>query len=97
MPLRMDVFDEIENIVFNYVMETYFSGFKLSPLWTKLFQFLYMTERKVEEDDFILFRGESLGLELGLGFGLEDNFELFFGEPFFSVFYFSATLFIIFF
>lgn len=53
----MDLFDEIENMVFNYVVETRFSSFRESPYWFKLFQHLHMTERTVAEDDFSLFRG----------------------------------------
>ena len=53
----MDLFDEIERLMFNHVVEMYFASFKESPLWSKLFQFLYMTETSVVEDDFALFRG----------------------------------------
>ena len=63
--IRMDVFDEIENIVFNYLVEHHFMPFKMSPYWTRHFQFLYMTERKVVEEDFALFRVLGRG-----GFGL---------------------------
>lgn len=55
--IRVDIFDDIENVIFTYIVDTYFNSFKLSPIWAKLFQFLYMTERKVVEDDFSLFRG----------------------------------------
>ena len=53
----MDLFDQIETYIFSYLVDTYFSAFKDSPSWTKLFQFLYMTERTVLEEDFSLFRG----------------------------------------
>lgn len=55
----MDLFDDIERLMFNHVVEMYFASFKESPLWSKLFQFLYMTETSVVEDDFTLFRGEN--------------------------------------
>ena len=53
----MDLFDEVENMVFNYVVETSFVSFRESASWLKLFQYLYMTERTVAEDDFSVFRG----------------------------------------
>ena len=53
---RMDVFDELESIVFTYLVSHHMAAFKLSPYWTRHFQFLYMTEKKVVETDFALFR-----------------------------------------
>ena len=52
----MDVFDELENIVFTYLVDHHMAAFKQSPYWTRHFQFLYMTEKKVVETDFALFR-----------------------------------------
>jgi hypothetical protein len=72
----MDLFDQIETYIFTYLVDTYFSAFKDSPSWTKLFQFLYMTERTVLEEDFSLFRGTVMhctapeAMDLGSGSAL---------------------------
>jgi len=63
--VRMDLFDELEGLIFKHVVDTHFSEFNVSPAWTKLFQYLFMTERTVVEDDFALFRVLGRG-----GFGL---------------------------
>ena len=58
--IRMDVFDELDDIVFSYLKDAYFESFKASYWWTKHFQYLCLTERKVVEDDFAIFRGNKL-------------------------------------
>ena len=56
--IRMDVFDELDEIVFSYLKDAYYEGFKESPRWTKLFHYLCISERKVVEEDFAIFRGK---------------------------------------
>ena len=63
--ITLDIFDDLEGIIFNYVSIRFFEEFKLSPYWTRHFQYLYQTERKVSEDEFALFRVLGRG-----GFGL---------------------------
>ena len=63
--IRIDFYDRLEGYIFNYIVEKYFSSFNGSPLWIKLFKYLFLTERKVVEDDFSLFRVLGRG-----GFGL---------------------------
>ena len=63
--IRVDFFDKLEGYIFNYIVEKHFTVFTGSPLWTKLFKYLFLTERKVVEDDFSLFRVLGRG-----GFGL---------------------------
>ena len=53
----MDVFDELDEIVFSYLKDAYYDAFKKSYWWTRHFQYLCLTERKVVEDDFAIFRG----------------------------------------
>ena len=57
--IRMDVFDELDEIVFSYLKDAYYEAFKQSYWWTKHFQYLCLTERKVVEEDFAIFRGMS--------------------------------------
>jgi hypothetical protein len=55
--IRMDVFDELDEIVFSYLKDAYYEQFKNSTWWVKHFQYLCIAERKVVEDDFAIFRG----------------------------------------
>ena len=55
--IRMDVFDELDEIVFSYLRDAYYDTFKQSFWWTKHFQYLCIAEMKVVEDDFAIFRG----------------------------------------
>jgi hypothetical protein len=55
--IRMDVFDELDEIVFSYLKDAYYESFKTSTWWVKHFQYLCIAERKVVEDDFAIFRG----------------------------------------
>ena len=55
--IRMDVFDELDEIVFSYLRDAYYDAFKQSFWWTKHFQYLCIAEMKVVEDDFAIFRG----------------------------------------
>ena len=55
--IRMDVFDELDEIVFSYLKDAYYESFKTSIWWVKHFQYLCIAERKVVEDDFAIFRG----------------------------------------
>jgi hypothetical protein len=57
--IRMDVFDELDEIVFSYLRDAYYDAFKQSYWWTKHFQYLCIAEMKVIEDDFAIFRGWS--------------------------------------
>ena len=56
--IPMDVFDELDEIVFSYLRDAYFDAFKKSFWWGKHFQYLCLTERKVVEEDFAIFRGK---------------------------------------
>ena len=61
----IDMFDELDEIVFSYLRDAYFESFKHSSWWTKHFQYMCMTERTVLEEDFAIFRVLGRG-----GFGL---------------------------
>eukprot|EP00596_Hydrurales_sp_CCMP1899_P010160 CAMPEP_0119055114 /NCGR_PEP_ID=MMETSP1177-20130426/75519_1 /TAXON_ID=2985 /ORGANISM="Ochromonas sp, Strain CCMP1899" /LENGTH=607 /DNA_ID=CAMNT_0007035569 /DNA_START=227 /DNA_END=2047 /DNA_ORIENTATION=+ len=65
LKIKMDIFDELDEIVFSYLRDAYYESFKRSIWWTKHHQYLCLTERKVVEDDFAIFRVLGRG-----GFGL---------------------------
>ena len=66
--VRTNLFDVLEALVFKNLVDNLFSLFVGSPLWIKLFKYLFLTERKVVEEDFSLFRVLGRG-----GFGLVNG------------------------
>ena len=63
-----DLFDHIDMIVFGYLKEKHYQKFKASDQWTKYINFMHLSEQKVTEDDFTLFRVLGRG-----GFGLVNG------------------------
>ena len=63
-----DIFDQLDHIVFSYLKEKHYLKFKGSDLWTKYLNFMILSEQKVTEDDFTLFRVLGRG-----GFGLVNG------------------------
>lgn len=63
--VRSTYFDLLEGYLFKHIVDLHFTHFIGSPLWIKLFKYLFLTERKVVEEDFSLFRVLGRG-----GFGL---------------------------
>jgi len=63
-----DMFDALDIIVFGYLKDKYYVKFKQSELWTKYIQFMCLSDLKVTEDDFTLFRVLGRG-----GFGLVNG------------------------
>jgi beta-adrenergic-receptor kinase len=61
----LSLFNELDDIVFNYIKINYFEAFKASEHWLKFLQFMYITNIKVTKNDFTLCRVLGRG-----GFGL---------------------------
>ena len=62
------VFDEIENIVFYSAIAKHWPGFSTSSIWARYWQFMAMSESRVHESDFSLFRVLGRG-----GFGMVNG------------------------
>jgi len=65
MKISMDIFDELDEIVFGYLRDSYFESFKGSFWWSRHYEHLCLTAVKVVEEDFAVFRVLGRG-----GFGL---------------------------
>jgi beta-adrenergic-receptor kinase len=63
--ISMDIFDELDEIVFGYLRDSYYASFKGSFWWSRHYEYLCLTEVKVVEEDFAVFRVLGRG-----GFGL---------------------------
>lgn len=63
-----DLFDILDFIVFSSLKERHYTKFKASELYVKYFQFMILSEQKVTEDDFTLFRVLGRG-----GFGMVNG------------------------
>lgn len=61
----LSLFNELDDIIFNYIKINYFEAFKASEYWLKYLQFMYITNTKVTKNDFTLCRVLGRG-----GFGL---------------------------
>jgi hypothetical protein len=64
----IDLFDELDAVVFSYLEYRHFEGFRASAFYTKYHGFLCLAEKSLTEDDFSLFRVLGRG-----GFGLVNG------------------------
>lgn len=64
----VDLFDELDAIVFEYLKDRYFDAFQASPVYIKYHGFMCLAETSLTEEDFSLFRVLGRG-----GFGLVNG------------------------
>ena len=63
-----DLWDKVEAVVFNKLLDAVEATFRAHPFWEKMCSFLYLQEANVDEDDFALFRVLGRG-----GFGMVNG------------------------
>eukprot|EP01035_Chromulina_nebulosa_P017077 gene17077-22589_t len=66
--IKNNIFDELSRVVFYVIKKKYWKSFQESSYWNKYHEFMLISEKPVNEDDFTLFRILGRG-----GFGLVNG------------------------